>query len=650
MSETAATTPFRNVFILCTGRNGSQTFIRACDHFSNYSAGHETLARELGEDRLDYPAGHIEADNRLSWFLGKLEQRFGDEAFYVQLKRDPDKIAESYDQRWDHRFSLIEGYNRAILMQRGHNPGAARDMVETITANIDVFLSSKTHVIEIDIDAPDAGFREFAQMIGADGDVEAALSEFRTCYNQTNAQTNKPSGQKNLRPWELKQQNDELQASQAEMQRERLEEQQKFLRLQASLKELKSKTRKKEKKLRLLALPTVVLLAPLWLPFAVPAALRRRKKKRLEAQKRDMISLVCDAFNVRNDQGSEAAIEVLQGASAEPPAGAIDLFRAIDAGTDASWLPLFNAWGKANKVPEVTLAPGTGSRFGRMQFVPLPQAAASDLVTIIIPCFKAEDSVGQAIDSILNQTWRNLEVIAVNDASPDGTGAILEKIAERDNRVRVLHNSVNVGPYVSKNRALQLARGTYVTGHDSDDIALPDRIENQVRHLKAHGKAKATIGFMVRLNDDGAFDAPVKSVGRTYDGVASLCPISMMCVTQTLRETLGGWDCIRFGADSELIERMEKVLGKNFIRDERILMLCLSGAANLTNDPLTGTNTAGGLSPVRRTYIQQYRAWHLSTPATNLFLPFPHDPRHFDAPDKMLVPADDVRRLVSGDR
>ena len=77
-----------NVFILNTGRCGSSTFIKACHHITNYTSGHETMSSQVLDARLGYSENHIEADNRLSWFLGRLDQKFGSEAFYVHLSRD----------------------------------------------------------------------------------------------------------------------------------------------------------------------------------------------------------------------------------------------------------------------------------------------------------------------------------------------------------------------------------------------------------------------------------------------------------------------------------------------------------------------------------------------------------------------------------
>ena len=61
----------------------------------NYTAGHESRATRIGSDRFAYPPNHIEVDNRLAWMLGRLEQSFGKDAFYVHLKRKPEAVARS---------------------------------------------------------------------------------------------------------------------------------------------------------------------------------------------------------------------------------------------------------------------------------------------------------------------------------------------------------------------------------------------------------------------------------------------------------------------------------------------------------------------------------------------------------------------------
>lgn len=84
-----------NVFALTAGRTGSTTFIEACQHATNYTAAHESGKGIVLADRLRFPDQHIEADNRLTWFLGPLGERYPD-AIYVHLVRDREAVARSW--------------------------------------------------------------------------------------------------------------------------------------------------------------------------------------------------------------------------------------------------------------------------------------------------------------------------------------------------------------------------------------------------------------------------------------------------------------------------------------------------------------------------------------------------------------------------
>ena len=105
-----------NVFVLSTGRCGSTTFVEACRHVTNFTAAHESRARISGSGRLKYPAQHIEADNRLSWFLGRLDREYGDGAFYVHLTRDDRKTADSLLNRY--HGGIMRAYAAGILMRK----------------------------------------------------------------------------------------------------------------------------------------------------------------------------------------------------------------------------------------------------------------------------------------------------------------------------------------------------------------------------------------------------------------------------------------------------------------------------------------------------------------------------------------------------
>ncbi len=175
-----------NVFILNSGRCGSTTFIKACEHITNFTAGHETRCRLVGEERLAYAPDHIEADNRLSWILGRLDRRYGDDAYYVHLHRSEMATAKSFVNRF--HSGIMRSYTRGVLMtpeSRYSQMDIAHDYCQTIASNIELFLKHKTHTMSFPLENAEENFRQFWQWIGAEGDIEAALSEWRTTHNAT---------------------------------------------------------------------------------------------------------------------------------------------------------------------------------------------------------------------------------------------------------------------------------------------------------------------------------------------------------------------------------------------------------------------------------------------------------------------------------
>lgn len=117
------------------------------------------------------------------------------------------------------------------------------------------------------------------------------------------------------------------------------------------------------------------------------------------------------------------------------------------------------------------------------------------LISVIIPVYNCENTVSVAIDSILNQTYSNIEIIVVNDKSTDGTENIVRHIAEKDSRVKLIEGqddsyrfdaklgrNINAG-YSARNRGLQHARGAYITFQDADDASFLNRLEIQYELL-----------------------------------------------------------------------------------------------------------------------------------------------------------------------
>jgi hypothetical protein len=179
-----------NIFILCTGRCGSKTFIYASSHITNYSNGHESRVRLVGREKFAYPTDHIEADNRLSWHLGRLDAAYGDDAFYVHLKRDPDSVIDSYAQRWAPVGGMMPAYRNGILRAGNHSKSViAADAFETMEANITSFLRDKSMKMSVYLEDASQWFPEFWERIGAQGDLDSALAEWSVSHNSRRQRT-----------------------------------------------------------------------------------------------------------------------------------------------------------------------------------------------------------------------------------------------------------------------------------------------------------------------------------------------------------------------------------------------------------------------------------------------------------------------------
>lgn len=124
-----------------------------------------------------------------------------------------------------------------------------------------------------------------------------------------------------------------------------------------------------------------------------------------------------------------------------------------------------------------------------------------DLISVIIPVYKVEKYIGKCVDSVINQTYRNLEIFLVDDGSPDNCPAICDEYAQKDSRVKVIHKP-NGGLSDARNAALDVMTGDYVTFVDSDDYLAPDAVEILYYSLKKED-ADVSVGNMVSVDENG---------------------------------------------------------------------------------------------------------------------------------------------------
>jgi len=122
-------------------------------------------------------------------------------------------------------------------------------------------------------------------------------------------------------------------------------------------------------------------------------------------------------------------------------------------------------------------------------------------ISVIIPCYNAEKHIMQAIQSILNQTYKNFELIIVNDGSTDDTESVVKQF--NDPRIKFQILKRNKGNYHARNVGLKLAQGKYIAFLDADDIAKDYRLETQFDFLEKHKNVGCIGGLSEVIDQDG---------------------------------------------------------------------------------------------------------------------------------------------------
>ena len=126
------------------------------------------------------------------------------------------------------------------------------------------------------------------------------------------------------------------------------------------------------------------------------------------------------------------------------------------------------------------------------------------LISVIIPVYRVEEYLDHCLASVTAQTYRNLEVILVDDGSPDGSGAICDAWAEKDSRIRVIHQK-NAGGGPARNAALDVATGALLAFVDSDDYIAPDMFSHLYENMVKTGADVSECDFLETAGNDAMF-------------------------------------------------------------------------------------------------------------------------------------------------
>lgn len=127
--------------------------------------------------------------------------------------------------------------------------------------------------------------------------------------------------------------------------------------------------------------------------------------------------------------------------------------------------------------------------------------SSNALVSVLLSTYNSEESVGESIESLLNQTYKNLEILISDDGSTDSTKEICKKFKLKDERVLFFSNKKNIGLTKSLNNLAQKASGSLIARHDADDISLPYRIEEQIQFMNKKNLDAVTTRSLVKQNN-----------------------------------------------------------------------------------------------------------------------------------------------------
>jgi hypothetical protein len=223
------------------------------------------------------------------------------------------------------------------------------------------------------------------------------------------------------------------------------------------------------------------------------------------------------------------------------------------------------------------------------------------LISVIVTAFRPDEGLITAVRSILAQSWSNLEVIVVDDASPAEFDAVIDRCLALDPRVRLVQPATNGGTYRARNVGMDAATGAFVTFQDSDDWSHPRRLELQAQPLLNTEAVVATTSDGMGVTDELLMTRPGVRSGRFN-------PSSLMFRRTTVMQRIGYFDQVRKAGDSEFIGRMRAAFGEDAVHhlDTAPLALIRLSLNSLSRSEIR----AFWMHPGRVAYSSAYLRWH----------------------------------------
>ena len=244
------------------------------------------------------------------------------------------------------------------------------------------------------------------------------------------------------------------------------------------------------------------------------------------------------------------------------------------------------------------------------------QVGDGPLVTVITTAYDCAEYLEVSARSILDQSYRNIELMLVDDCSDAATRAKIAELAAQDSRVVPVYRSENGGTYIAKSEAFRRAKGKFTIFHDSDDWAHPDKIRTEVNALQASPNLICLSSCWVRINEKAHILLQLSGNYGHPD------PAATMVHTRPVLERCGTFDPIRTGADTEFKRRMQHAFGPRSLRtDRRVLVLGRQHGGSLTQSGSSTMKNFGWSVPralYRASWFDEYAA---DRPSRNYWAP-----------------------------
>lgn len=262
-------------------------------------------------------------------------------------------------------------------------------------------------------------------------------------------------------------------------------------------------------------------------------------------------------------------------------------------------------------------------------------------VSIIVTAYNAKDIINTCIQSLLNQTYTNIEIIVVNDNSNDDTLNIIRNLAKQDNRIKYIDLPKNTGTFVAKSIGAMYAAGEFLTCQDADDFAHPQKIAIQVEPLLNNKHLIATTSYWLRMDNNGNFYA------RQYYPFLRQNPASPLFRRQKIQDEIGLWHIARTGSDSEFWARLKLYYGDDKIMPiKQPLTFASHHQDSLMNSDKFGVhNRQSALA--RLDYWENWQLWHIDCLANKQALKMPNmqeqlNQKMFEIPHSLIVNESDI--------